>query len=490
MSRVLCLVGLVGVLALTMAAAFAAAGGVSWGSAIEVPGMAALGPGGDMSSVSCASAGNCAAGGAYVDGSGNVQAFVVDEKNGVWGDAVEVPGSAALNVGIPGAGARVTWVSCAGAGTCVAVGQYTDSSNNAQVFVADEKNSVWGDAVEVPGTTALNIGGRAEVFSVACASAGNCAAVGYYTDGSGRRQAFVVDEKNGVWGSAIEVPGSGALNTAPPGDVGAGASSISCRRPGNCAAGGYYENGATGIQAFVADEKNGVWGNAREVRGNAAFKTNFGGRVNAVSCPRVGNCVAGGYYTPRHNTPQRGRQTAFVVVEKNGVWGKAIDVPRTMRENWRAVTVSTVSCASVGNCAAGGAYRDADYGWHAFVLAEKNGVWGAAVRVPGTNGNNGTGDNPIRAYAAVTSISCVSAGNCLVGGYTNYKPRHVKAFVEKQTNGVWGTAVAVPGTAALAVGYAHVAFVTSVSCTRRGKCVAAGFYDDATVNTHPFVTTP
>ena len=39
----------------------------------------------------------------------------------------------------------------------------------------------WGQAVEVPGLAALNTGGQANVNSVSCASAGNCAAGGYYT---------------------------------------------------------------------------------------------------------------------------------------------------------------------------------------------------------------------------------------------------------------------------------------------------------------------
>ena len=50
-----------------------------WGKAIEVPGSAALNKGGNasVSSVSCAAAGGCSAGGGYQDGAGRVQAFVV-----------------------------------------------------------------------------------------------------------------------------------------------------------------------------------------------------------------------------------------------------------------------------------------------------------------------------------------------------------------------------------------------------------------------------
>jgi hypothetical protein len=46
----------------------------------------------------------------------------------------------------------------------------------------------------VPGTPALNKGGTARIYSVSCGSAGNCSAGGWYTDGPGHVQAFVVSE--------------------------------------------------------------------------------------------------------------------------------------------------------------------------------------------------------------------------------------------------------------------------------------------------------
>jgi len=52
-----------------------------------------------------------------------------------------------------------------------------------------------GHRRQVPGTGALNKGGTAALLhSVSCASAGNCGAGGYCTDGSGNSQAFAVGE--------------------------------------------------------------------------------------------------------------------------------------------------------------------------------------------------------------------------------------------------------------------------------------------------------
>jgi hypothetical protein len=109
----------------------------------------------------------------------------------VWRTAKEVPGTAALNArGI----ARILSVSCASAGNCSAGGDYTDSSFHRQAFVVNEVSGVWRTAKEVPGTAALNTGGEAQTSSVSCASARNCSAGGDYTDSSGNGQAFVVNK--------------------------------------------------------------------------------------------------------------------------------------------------------------------------------------------------------------------------------------------------------------------------------------------------------
>src|SRR5215469_2464641 len=241
--------------------AWAEASAGTWGTAIEVPGLGSLNLGGQalLASVSCASAGNCAAGGSYKDGFGHQQVFVVSESNGTWQSAIEVPGSRALNAG---EAAEITSVSCASAGNCAAGGDYRDGSLRAQAFVVSEVNGTWGKAIKVPGM--LNVGFLAKVTSVSCASAGNCAAGGFYTDGSNFNQAFVVSEHGGSWGKAIEVPGSGTLNKG--GD--AGFASVSCASAGNCAAGGSYHDGSH-FQAFVVSETNGTWGTAIEVPGSA-----------------------------------------------------------------------------------------------------------------------------------------------------------------------------------------------------------------------------
>ena len=58
--------------------------------------------------------------------------------------------------------------------------------------MVNDKNGTWGEAEEVPGTAALNAGGEAYVSSLSCAPMGNCTAGGTYS--SSGFQVFVVDD--------------------------------------------------------------------------------------------------------------------------------------------------------------------------------------------------------------------------------------------------------------------------------------------------------
>ena len=184
------------------------------------------------------------AAGFWLPGAGNASAIAAAGPAGSWGRAIEVPGLAALNTG---GLAEVTSVSCGSAGNCAAGGDYFDHGGE-QGFVADERNGVWGTAIEVPGLAALNTGGGAEVTSVSCALGGQLRGRRVLHRQRGVQQGFVADERHGGWGTAIEVPGLGALNTGGDAEV----CSVSCGSAGNCAAGGKYRAAGCHLQGFVA----------------------------------------------------------------------------------------------------------------------------------------------------------------------------------------------------------------------------------------------
>jgi hypothetical protein len=276
--------------------------GGTWGKAAKVTGLAALNTGGSATiiSVSCVSAGNCAAGGYYSNSSGDQEAFVVTETGGTWGKAEEVPGIGTLNY----QQAPLEGLSCGSAGNCAAVGSYIDSAGNVQAWLATEVNGAWGDAVEIPGTAALNTDGFADADAVSCGSAGNCSAGGWYT--GPQIQGFVVTETDGTWGDAEPAPGLAALNTSGNAQLW----SMSCAKAGDCTAGGYYWNDAEGGQeAFVVTQQNGNWGKAIEVPGTEKLNNNGGGVAETVSCALPNQCGVAGVYG---ENPQAGYLQVFV----------------------------------------------------------------------------------------------------------------------------------------------------------------------------------
>jgi hypothetical protein len=128
-----------------------------------------------------------------------------------WGKATEVTTS------IPGFngldGGWITAITCPSAGNCVAGGidNVERDALASSVFLVTEVHGFWGKAIPLPGTPRLNHGDQAGLNQISCSSPGNCGAAGYlsvaYDYGFVYTQPFVVNEVNGTWGKAIEVPG-------------------------------------------------------------------------------------------------------------------------------------------------------------------------------------------------------------------------------------------------------------------------------------------
>jgi hypothetical protein len=399
------------------------------------------GPYAVINSISCPSAGNCTAVGQYL--TGNVlQAFAVSEVNHTWKAAVGPLGE----VGSPYSDPDFVSVSCASAGNCTAGGVITFNKTYTEAQTVTEVNGFWseggvyagfqqgaqenavscppkapakcvnvGSYVDAGGKTqalggpanvaTLNVGGNAAIASVTCPSAGNCAIGGYYTDTHGSRQAFVATEKKGVWNNAREVAGS--LNNGGHAQI----NSISCASAGNCVAVGQYFRyvaPTVSTQAFEVTEKNGSWSSAAEVAGSL----NVDGLAvaTAVSCAPSSSplsCALGGSYYDKN-----GHQQAFVDLLKKGSWQKAAAIG-TGHNIGGFAQVSTVSCAAAGDCAAGGFYLTApgsSQKYEAFVVTLKSFSWQSVEEVPGTQTlNTGT-------KAQVNSVSCPSVSFCAAGG--------------------------------------------------------------------------
>ena len=444
-----------------------------WGTAqaLVLPPVINFGQFATINSIACPTAGNCTAVGHFTDAHGNVAAIAASEVDHVWAAAVQPFGTIEPSITAP----DLLSVSCSSPGNCAAVGVETVNQAWTDGLLLGESNGTWNSSLSWgeydKGTT----------FSpVSCPpkSAGACTAGGYYVDASGKQQALLLTQSAGPIGwSPITIPGLAGLNAGGSAAVG----SVSCPSKGDCAAGGYYTDGNGNRQAFTVTERNGAWKNAREVAG--ALNSGGHAQVNSMSCASGGNCVAAGQYF-RYVAPNVSTQ-AFEATEKNGTWSSAQRVPGTGSLNAGGVAlVNSVSCVpGTGslNCALGGRYQDKNGAAQSFVDVLKNGSWKQATEI-------GSGHN-LGGYAQVSTVSCPSAGNCAAGGSYLSAPgssQRYQAFVVSLKGFAWQSVKEVPGTGALNAG--KTAQVNAVSCPSSGFCAAGGFYSTGHLgDTLPFV---
>lgn len=440
----------------------------AWGNAHLVPGLAALAKNGaQVNQVACVTPGNCAAVGDYQGANKHWQAFVTEEKNGTWGSAHPVPGLATLS---GGRDTTTDFVACAQGPNCVVIGFYLPARGPHQWFVANEKNGAWQKAIPLPALAALNTGTQdPSVNSLSCASADSCVAVGVYITADMGHHPFIAAEKNGTWQRTIQVPGISGLNPS----IDAGATAVACVPGGGCALTGSYHDQVNQTLPFVADEKGGTWGHPLALPGVNSTNTN-GAQPTAISCARTGECAVTGNYL----APDNSRQDVWVADEKGGTWGPFQVLPGLvgLNVNGDAEAVA-ISCRAPGFCSTGGTFRgpfvDPPGNKQAYVADERSGGWDIAQQVfgPTINSSNVT---------ALNSLACGAAGQCALGGSA---AGGAWTLIGNEVDSSWGNARRVPGIPVPAFPTA----VTSVACVTPGNCAAGGYFADASQHVQAFV---
>jgi hypothetical protein len=223
---------------------------------------------------------------------------------------------------------------------------------------------------------------------------------------------------------------------------------IECPAPGECVAVGIF--GSSGkVAAWGATMTGGVWADAVELPGVATLDVAGQVQLNALSCPAVGECVAGG--TVRSDPGPLSGYDAFVIIMTGGAWQTAELVDGVAVGVYAYVT--DISCGAPGNCAVTGL---AD---NAFVADIVGGVLGDAVRIPGLDPTEG--DFPL--------VSCASVDFCvLVGTYFEVGASAATYFSATRTAGTWADAVPIPYATGLDVSWGD--YPTGLECPAVGHC--------------------
>jgi hypothetical protein len=211
--------------------------GSSWtATKAPLPGNAASnGLAGDgLTAVTCASTSSCVALGSYF-ATGNIEEQLLVTGSGSSWTATEAP--VPVNASAP---YGLSSVTCVSTSACLVVGDYLDSSGYpyTQGLLLSGSGSSWtATQAPLPANADTTATGSAAVISAACSSASSCVAVGEYLDSSGKYRGLLLTGSGSSW-TATEAPVPG--NAAPSSD--AALRAVACSSSTCTGLGGYVDS--------------------------------------------------------------------------------------------------------------------------------------------------------------------------------------------------------------------------------------------------------
>ena len=312
--------------------------GTSWTTAeAPLPANAGTDPVAYLNSVACPSASSCVAVGNYNDSSGSEQGLLLTGSGSSWSAAeAPRPANAASDPTV-----FFGSVACPSASSCVAAGSYVDSSGHQQGLMLTGSGTSW-TATEIPPPTNAASNPDAALTSVTCLSASSCVATGGYTDSSGNRQGLLLTGSGTSW-TATEAP-------LPPGGISLiGLGPAACASASSCVApGAYNESSAIGLGLLLTGSGTSWTATEAPVPANA---TNGGRtRLGLAACPSASFCVAVGAYGLFE-----GNEYGWLLTGSGTSW-TATEAP--LPANATGGALGWVVCPSASSCVATGGYTD------------------------------------------------------------------------------------------------------------------------------------
>jgi len=455
-------------------------GGGPMVSEVTLPSGASTTEGAYLTAVACSTTTDCAAVGFYYDSSGNGQVMVESESAGTWGSANEI--TLPANADVDG-GANLYAVACPTAGNCVATGTYVDTSGNSQAMVATSVAGTWGQASEVSAPTNAGTNPSAALNLVDCTSVGNCVATGLYVDTPGNGQAMIATETDSTWGAASEVTLPSGADTVPGYQDGY-VDDLTCPTAGHCVLVGSYAAGGSSFgdqQVMVATESSG-W-TASEITLPSGAYTYADGQsasfsANALACDGSGQCVAGGSYIDSSDN----YQAMVVTGGTSGTWtaSKITDLP----EGAVSADFTSLSCTASGSCDAAGIYYDDLDDQYVLVAAgtttDSGGSWStSSFSLPS-----------VGTYGDLSSLVCSDTDDCTAVGYYNDVSDNGQVMLGVVSGGTWGAGsmLTLPSGASTTPG-SQSASLASLACPATGDCAAVGYYYDSSGTLQAMVAT-
>ncbi len=417
----------------------------------------------------CASAGNCAAGGFYTNSSFQPQGLLLSENNGSW-SASELAFAAGSGF-TSGSKPLVTSVACASAGNCVAAGYYFDAMNEQEGFLVSETSGSWGLATDATGASPSSLDAAPTLVPEAsCVPGGDCYAI-FNTFNGSVYDSLLYANSGGNW-TATQVP-------IPDGGSHIVLSSISCPPHGPCAIVGSYDDAASDVQGLLASTGSLSVATV-DTSSLPSIATNPVVTPQAVSCASAGDCTAVGYYEDASDDVQ-----GLLLSSTGGNWSPAVQaqMPGNDYAQGPDLSLNDVACASAGSCEVVGSYdSSSSEAIDGLLVTESGGQWASAseIGLPSAAWNSQPG-------VVTPAVACPTTGGCLAAGFYQDASNNTQGLLVSQSGAGWTpTVIAFPGGATDPAGTDP----TSLACTASGYCVLAGGYQQSSSGAAVLLASP
>jgi hypothetical protein len=380
-----------------------------------------------LTSVSCASAGSCMAVGMEQDGFGHEVGMAVRWNGTAW-SAVSVPGAEAEGP------SSLVGVSCPGWSLCMAVGSYRNVESKKQDLALVWNGTAWAGA-DLPSYDS------SELAAVSCGSESSCVAVG--RDAGASAEPTHVLRWNGT-----------SWEAEPPADYldasGVTLMSVSCFSSEECNATGTASYGALSQSNAMLAYDGGGWF-AAEMRGSGAG-------LRGISCLSAESCAAVG------DSDEPAPTSAAVWALTDEEW-KAVDTAGA-----KNAYLADVSCIAEEDCVMVGRQGEWPFKPFAATWQGESLSTQATARPPGRSSN-------------LEAVSCAKSSWCVAAGYSwaDLGPGPTQPLIEIWDGSSWQLAsIPLPGTAV-------ATFLRDVSCSSFVACSAVGSYVDGSGVSHGLI---
>ena len=391
-----------------------------------------------LNGVTCASASECWSVGYYYLAGSNYQTLI-ERWDGTSWTIVSSP-----NTG-PTQANYLYGVTCASTSECWTVGNYFDGNTTlGQTLIERWDGTAW-TIVSSPNTSDSV---HDDLFSVTCASASECWAVGYANNGS--IYQTLIERWDGTSWTIVTSPNIGTVSLLY---------GVTCRSASDCWAVGYYPydiyNGNSN-QTLIEHWDGTSWGLANSANPSATQSN----ELSAVTCvSAAADCWAIGFYNNTNSFAQ-------TLTERwDGTSWAVITSPNTAASSPNIV--SGVTCVSASDCWAVGYYSVGSFLYQTLIERWDGTSW-AVVTSPNTS---------TMQLNVLLGVTCASASDCwAVGYYLDASGTTYQTLIERWDGTAWAI-VTSPNTSAT-----QTNALSGVTCTSASDCWAVGSYYNGTAD--------